>query len=91
MIRIIGELAASRLWAIRLLRNLRGSLKNLHSIDAQVLSRTDFSAQPTNLAQDTRIADSIESSLLDSAPLSAESWQSIKIKKDKNAKRFKQN
>lgn len=44
----------------------------------QVLSHSDFPTQPTNLTQDTRIADLKKSSLRESATLSkvADSWQS---------------
>ena len=46
----------------------------------QVLSHSNFSAQPTNLTQDTRIAndlrDSNNPSLRESATLGADSWQS---------------
>ncbi|MGX2983080.1 MATE family efflux transporter [Helicobacter sp. 23-1045] len=45
--------------AIRLLRNLRGSLKNSRLMDFMSYFRSNFSAQPTNLAQDTRIANDL--------------------------------
>ena len=62
------------------LRELEKSALDRHL----ALSRTDFSAQPTNLTQDTRIAENVkDSSLRESAV--ADSWQSAGFTKETSA------